>query len=74
MKDIELLRSQETERLDAIDLRISNALELSDRIEADIESIEQKNSNINLLLSDCKDSIERIQARSVILETLLGEL
>ena len=50
MKDIELLRSQETERLDELDLRISNALELSDRIEASLNSIEQKSS---------LDSIER---------------
>ena len=62
------------EKAKVIDLQISNALELSDRIEADIESIEQKSSNIDLLLSECKASIDRMQARSVIQEKLLGEL
>ena len=54
------------EKAKEIDLQISNALELSDRIEADIESIEQKSSNIDLLLSECKASIDRMRARNLL--------
>lgn len=61
MKDIELLRSQETERFDAIDLRISNALAFSAEIEKGLNDLEESFAKSELFHAETKAMIDKIE-------------
>ena len=61
MKDIELLRSQETERLDALDLRISNALAFSAEIEKGLNDLEKDISRLERKADETQATIDKIK-------------
>ena len=62
MKDIELLRSQETERFDAIDLRISNALVFSAEIEKGLNDLEESLAKLERKADEKQAILDEIDA------------